>query len=265
MPEPAGTPDPAPSTAAGPGPETAGGESGRDRLLGSLLRPSRAQLVVAALLALLGFAGITQVASNQTTNSYASLREQDLIEVLSGLTGAAERARQEVDRLEATRRDLESETNSREAALSAARERLQTLNILAGLVPVHGPGIRVTVTETEGRVKVSSLLDVVEELRTAGAEALEFNDSVRLAAQSSFDDSVGGIELDGVVLTSPYVIEVIGDPHTLATGLTFTSGPIEKLEDQDGAQVEVEKLDDVEIETVRDDVRPVHASQDPGE
>ena len=262
MPEPSDT---WPAAAPEPSPDPPGGESGRDRLVGSLLRPSRAQLVVAALLALLGFAGITQVTSNQTTNSYASLREQDLIEVLSGLTGAAERARQEVDRLEATRRDLESETNSREAALSAARERLETLNILAGLVPVHGPGIRVTVTETEGRVKVSSLLDVVEELQTAGAESLEFNNSVRVAAQSSFNDSVGGIELDGVLLTSPYVIEVIGDPHTLSTGLTFTSGPIEKLEDQDGARVEVEELDDVEIETVREDVRPVHASPDPAE
>jgi len=249
-------PDPAAET---------GEDSPRDRLLASVRHPSRAQVVVAVLLAVLGFAGITQVQSNEETNSYASLRQQDLIEVLGGLTGAAERARGEIDRLERNRDALESETTSREAALNAAQERLGNLNVLAGLVPVHGPGIRVTITESESRVKVSSLLDLVQEARTAGAEAMEVNDSVRLIAQSSFDDSVGGIELDGRQISSPYVFEVIGDPHTLHVGLSFASGPIEKLEVQDGAQVQVEELEEIEIRSTREATRPGSATPAPAE
>lgn len=239
--------------------------SPRDRLLGSLRHPSRAQVVVGVLLAVVGFAGVTQVQSNEQTNSYASLREQDLIEVLSGLTGAAERAQGEIDRLERNRDALESQTTSREVALDSAQERLANLNILAGLVPVHGPGIRVTITEADSRVRVSSLLDLVQEARTAGAEAMEVNDRVRLIAQSSFDDSVGGIRLDGQELTSPYVFEIIGDPHTLHVGLSFASGPIEKLEVQDGAEVEVEELEEIEIRSTREAVRPESASPDVGE
>lgn len=241
------------------------GAGPRDRLRAALRHPSRAQVVVGVLLAVVGFAAVTQVQSNQETNTYASLREQDLIEVLSGLTGAAERARGEVDRLERNRDALESETTSREAALDSAQQRLANLNILAGLVPVHGPGIRVTITESDSRVRVSSLLDLVQEARTAGAEAMEFNNRIRVIAQSSFDDSVGGIQLDGQQLSSPYVVEIVGDPHTLHVGLSFASGPIEKLEVQDGAAVEVEELEDVEIESTREVVRPESATADVGE
>lgn len=237
----------------------------RERLLASLRHPSRAQVVVAVLLAVLGFASVTQVQNNEQTNSYASLREQDLIEVLGGLTGAAERARGEIDRLERNRDALESESTSREAALNSAQDRLSSLNVLAGLVPVHGPGIRVTITETESRVRVSSLLDLVQEARTAGAEAMEVNDSARLIAQSSFEDAVGGIRLDGQEISSPYVFEMIGDPHTLHVGLSFASGPLEKLELQDGAQVKVEELEDVEIRSTREVVRPESATPAPGE
>ena len=48
----------------------------------------------------------------------------------------------------------------------------------------------------------------------------------------------------------PYVIDVIGDPHTLAGGLDFPEGPIDQLED-DGAEVEVEELDSLDIESRR--------------
>jgi uncharacterized protein YlxW (UPF0749 family) len=260
-------PDPTPEAAreATPEPAEDAPDSPRDRLVGSLRHPSRAQLVVGLLLAILGFAAVTQVQSNEQTNSYASLREQDLIEVLSGLTGAAERARGEIDRLESNRDALKSQTTSREAALDAAQERLGNLNILAGLVPVHGPGIRVTITESDRRVKVSSLLDLVQEARTAGAEAMEVNDRVRLIAQSSFDDSVGGIHLDGQEIASPYVFEIIGDPHTLHVGLSFASGPLEKLEVQDGADVEIEELEQIEIASTREVVRPGSATPDLGE
>jgi uncharacterized protein YlxW (UPF0749 family) len=126
-------------------------------------------------------------------------------------------------------------------------------------VPVTGPGLRVTITETSGRVAVGSLLDTIQELRTAGAEAMEFNDTVRLGADSSFENAVGGIELDDQLLEPPYVLDVIGDPHILHTALTFSTGPIETLEGLDGATVSVEELESVEITSVRESARPQYA------
>jgi uncharacterized protein YlxW (UPF0749 family) len=234
-------------------------EPGRDRLRNAVVRPSRRQLVVATLLAVLGFAFVVQVRDTAANDTYAGLRESELVEVLDGLTGTAERARREVDRLEARRDELADENQARFAALDEAEQRVRTLNIIAGLVPVTGPGIRMTINESSTRVNVGSLLDTVQELRTAGAEAMELNNSIRLGADSSFDNGVGGIEVDGQLLEPPYILEVIGDPHVLRTALEFSTGPIETLETYDGATVDVEELEAVQITSVREPTRPEHA------
>ena len=88
-------PRPKPPSHAAPREE----EPGRERLRTALLRPGRRQLVVAALLAVLGFAFVVQVRDTAANDTYAGLRESELIEVLDGLTGTAERARREVERL----------------------------------------------------------------------------------------------------------------------------------------------------------------------
>ncbi|QSR31221.1 hypothetical protein CFI00_12050 [Nocardioides sp. S5] len=234
-------------------------DPGRDRLRGALTRPSRRQAVVAVLLAVLGFAVVVQVRDTQANDTYAGLRESELIQVLDGLTGTAERARREVERLESRRDELRDESTRRSAALDEAEQRVRTLNIIAGLVPVTGPGVRVTITESTTRVSVGSLLDTVQELRTAGAEAMEMNDSIRLGADSSFEDAIGGIELDDQVLEPPYVLEVIGDAPNLRTALTFSSGPVETLQTLDGATVRIEELEKIEIMSVREPTRPDYA------
>jgi uncharacterized protein YlxW (UPF0749 family) len=233
-------------------------EEGVDRLRAALTRPHRSQLVVGVLLAVLGFAFVVQVRTYDREENYTGLRETELIGILDGLTGTAERARREVERLEATRDDLQSESNARGIALAEAQKRARNLSILAGLVPVRGQGVRVTVTESDGRVSVGSMLDMIQELRTAGAEAMEFNDSHRLGAQSSFEDAVGGIQLEGRLLEPPYVLEVIGDPHVLEGALRIHTGPVYTLETLDGASVTIEPLDEVTIESVREPTRPVN-------
>lgn len=261
-------PDRTPETSPGQEPDvvdSARPGTGRDRLAKALLRPSRSQAVVGVLLAALGFAAIVQVRTNQLDDTYSGRREQDLIEILGGLTGTSDRARREIQRLEQTQSQLQSDTSARSAAIDQATERVETLNILAGLVPVTGPGLRITITEETGRVSIDSLLDTVQELRTAGAEAMEFNDEVRLAAESAFDEVDGRISVDGVELEAPYVLEVIGEPHTLHSGLTFPSGPISSLETQDGAAVEVAELTSLDIESVRTAERPEFAQSGDGQ
>jgi uncharacterized protein YlxW (UPF0749 family) len=233
-------------------------ESGRDRLRQALLHPGRRQVVVAVLLAVVGFAAVVQVRTNDIDDSYSTLREQDLIDVLSGLAGTSQRARSEIDRLEQAKRALQSDTRQQGAALGQAQQQADTLSILAGLVPVTGPGIRITITEKTGPVDIDSVLDTIEELRSAGAEAMQFNGQVRLVAQSSLEDGVGGFSIDGTLLTSPYVIDVIGDPHTLHGAMVFNEGPSFQLRD-DGAEVEIDELERIDIESVHEQDRPEFA------
>jgi uncharacterized protein YlxW (UPF0749 family) len=239
--------------------------AGRRRLLQALTKPTRQQAVVALLLCALGFASVVQVRESAGADAYAGLRDSELIEVLDGLTGTAQRARGEIERLEETRDELQSETSARTAALEEAQQRKQVLGIMAGLVKVTGPGLRVTITPGADSVSVGSLLDTVQELRTAGAEAIEFNDQIRVVAQSHFNSSAGVITLDGHDLQAPYVIDVIGDPHVLKTALTFADGPVETLELRDGATVSIEEPTAVDIDSVRDQAQTEHLSAQVGE
>ena len=76
-----------------------------------------------------------------------------------------------------------------------------------------------------------------------------------MIAQTSFDDGVGGTLIDGTLVEPPYVIDVIGDPHALETGLTFLLGPQDDVEDE-GGTLTMDESDDIRIDTVRPPVRP---------
>jgi uncharacterized protein YlxW (UPF0749 family) len=233
--------------------------TGRDRLRSALTgRPSRAQAVVGVLLAAVGFAAMTQVRSNEADDQYGSLRQSDLIRVLDGLAGTSQQAQNEIERLRRTRDDLQTSTTSRRAALEQARTESNTLSILAGTVPTVGPGVRITITDDRGDIRDDTLIDVIQELRAAGAEAMEFNDRIRVVAQTSVEETPQGIAIDGEVVDAPYVIDVIGEPTTLDGALDFYTGPIDRVEEE-GGTVSSSQSDEVLIESVVDDRAPRYA------
>jgi uncharacterized protein YlxW (UPF0749 family) len=238
--------------------DTGADEAALRRLREALFRPSRAQVIVGVLLAVLGFAAITQVRTNTTDNTYAGYREQDLVDALAGLSETSQRAQHEINGLEATRRQLEQSRLAQSAALSAAQKQAEELDILAGLVPVTGPGIRLTVTEGPRPVDVDAVLDTIEELRSAGAEAMQVNGTVRLVAQSAVEAAPGGLSFDGTLVTSPYVFDVIGEPHTLSGALELVDGPIAQFKDA-GATVQLQERDSLDIDAVKQPAQPQYA------
>ncbi len=238
--------------------------SGVERLRRSLLRPSRGQAVVATLVGVLAFAAVTQVRLANQDDTYANLREGELIQALNGLQAASRQAERDISELESTRDQLRSSTQARAAALEQAQQQLETLAVLAGTVPATGPGIEVTVRDPEGALTLNNLLDGIEELRNAGVEALEINDRVRVIAQTSFEDSADGIRADGVLLESPYVIDAIGNPETLAGALVIPDGFTSDVE-EDGGTVNTEQRDRIEVTVTRTPSEPRYAEPVPGQ
>jgi uncharacterized protein YlxW (UPF0749 family) len=229
----------------------AGREDGRSRLWRAFSRPTRGQVVVGVLVALVGFAGVTQVRSNQVDDTYAGLRQQDLIDILNGLAGNTQRAADEIQRLESTRDELQSDTSARKAALEQARKQVQVLGILAGTVPVRGPGVTITITEESGQVRVGPFIDMVQALRSAGAEAMQINHEVRVIAQTSFETATGGVLVDGRLLRPPFTVDVIGSPDSLVDALRFPDGPQDQFAEDDAAELTFEAVTSVDVETVR--------------
>jgi uncharacterized protein YlxW (UPF0749 family) len=234
---------------------------GRDRLLAALRRPwSRGQLTAAFLLAVVGFASVVQVQAQGRNDDYDGMREEDLVQLLNSLAGASQRAENEIAQLEQTRSSLRSDTSSRKAALDQARQQATVLGILAGTLPAVGPGVVVTVRDPEEKVGIDQMLNGIEELRDAGAEAIEINNTVRVVAQSSLEDGDGGILVDGTQLSPPYTLEVIGDPHTLSRALNFTGGFVDDIEGPSiQGKVLVEQSQDVEVTTLAESREPKYA------
>ena len=226
---------------------------GRARLAAAFRRPgSRGQVVVALLLAILGFAAVTQVKANGKDDRYVGARQGDLIQFINNLSLAATRTQTEITKLENTRNALESDTQSRRTALERAQQQADTLGILAGTVPAVGEGVRVTVTDPKNGTPVGAdqLLNGLEELRDAGAEAVELNDNVRVVAQTSFRDAPsGGVLVDGTVLHAPFVIDAIGSSHDLAGGLDFSGGFVSSVKDL-GGKVDVHRSDKIAVASV---------------
>jgi uncharacterized protein YlxW (UPF0749 family) len=238
--------------------------SGVDRLRRSFLSPSRGQAVVAVLVGVLAFAAVTQARITGKDDTYAGLREPELVQALNGLQSASRKAERDISDLEVTRNRLRSSTQRRTTALEQATQEVKTLGVLAGTVPATGPGVRITVQDPKGSLSLNHLLDGVEELRNAGVEAIEINDKVRVIAQTSFEDVSGGVRVDGVVLKPPYSIDAIGSSATLAGALQFQGGFSDDVA-ADGGSVKVKKEDRIAVTVTRTPARPRYAEAVPGQ
>lgn len=222
------------------------------RHLRAFFRPSRGQLAAGVALFLTALIVVVTLRSQANQPEFANVRQADLIQLLDNVTVETRRLEDEVRELEQARTELLSGADRDEAARLEAERRLEQAQIIAGTIPVTGPGIRIEISDPQGRVGAELFLDAVEELRDAGAEVIEINDTVRLVMRSWFGtDASGRVTADGVLLEEPYVIEAIGDAATLEAGARFRGGLVSEIEgDRVGGRVQITQLDSIDIDSV---------------
>ncbi|MEO8555512.1 MAG: DUF881 domain-containing protein [Actinomycetota bacterium] len=207
-------------------------------------RATKANALAALLAITLGFAVATQVRQNQAED-LGSLRQSELVTILDNATQQASRLDQNVRELQATRDQLVSGSTSGAAALKAAQERLDVLRVLAGTTQAHGPGITMTIYDPDAKMTSVQLLDAIEELRDAGAEAIQVGD-VRVVASSYLSQSGSGIGIDGVPVASPYHLLAIGDPQTLSSAMEIPGGLSETVRGL-GADISIKQQTDLTV------------------
>lgn len=206
--------------------ERKSGHKGRRRTFIDALRPQmRSSHILAGLLCvLLGFALVVQVRS-AGADQLANLRQDDLVRLLDEVTTRSDQLEAEVSRLTATRDELASGTDQAQAAMDIAQQRAATEGILSGRLPAQGPGLSMTIVDNRNELKAADMFNILEELRNAGAEAVQVDD-IRVVTSTSFVDSESGIMMDGQLLTVPYRWLVIGDPATMDRALEIPGGAL---------------------------------------
>lgn len=207
------------------------------------------QLLVAVLMAALGFGIVVQVRQIQT-DDLAQLRQDDLVQLLDEVTRRNQDLTEERSQLRLDRSALQSGTDQSEYL----RNYSSVQQILAGTVPVHGPGVEVNVDDPQMEIASHHMVHMLEELRNAGAEAVSLN-GVRLIASSYFLETPGGIIVDGELLKEPYRWKAIGNAATLAGALDIPGGALAGFRTA-GATVTMVEHEDHEISAVKE-IRPL--------
>jgi uncharacterized protein YlxW (UPF0749 family) len=156
-------------------------------------------------------------------------REEDLARILSELSSQSDRLQSEITDLRLTLLDFEGSAEREELALRTMQRRHDDLRILTGAVAVEGDGALFTITDANRAVTQDLLVDAVQELRDAGAEAIAVND-IRLVASSAFTTRNGRVLLDRRPVDPPYQIAAIGPGDTIVKALAIPGGAIDTLQ-----------------------------------
>lgn len=202
------------------------------RLLHQLaFRPSRPHLVIGVLFGVLGLLVTVAVVHPGTDDRWRTARTEDLVQILDDLTSRQQRLDTEDVRLSTLQRDLEAGSTIEAAA--EARRRLAALQVLSGTTPVSGPGLSIVIADPRGQVDAAVVLDAVQELRDAGAEAIQVGPA-RVVVDTWFGDSADGVVVDGQPVGSPMKISAIGDPETLATAMGIPGGVADSVRTRGG-------------------------------
>ncbi|MCK9875995.1 DUF881 domain-containing protein [Frankia sp. Ag45/Mut15] len=250
------------------GPPEPSGEPGESPLGERAERGARARrglrVMTLLLLAGLGFGGVIAVRSAAPSFSVAQAGPDQLAATLRGI-GAADRSLvAQEGRLRQVAGLLPGAAPTAgqpgppapsvapaSASATPGPDDADEVAVLAGTVPVTGPGLELTIRDPKGSVDASVLLDALQELRDAGAEAIEIA-GVRVGVSTYVADHPGlGLVVDGRSITAPYVLRVIGDAHTLDRALRIPGGVLDTVAAREGAQTGVRTFVRMEIRTVR--------------
>ncbi|MCV7420072.1 DUF881 domain-containing protein [Mycobacterium yunnanensis] len=234
-------------------------EHGRHELPDDAPRPRpRRRLAFGALAVvlclLLGVAIVTQARQTESGDSLETARPADLLVLLDSLQQREAALNTEVADLQRTLESLRTSGSDDQAAIENARARLAALSILIGTVAATGPGVTITIDDVAPGVSPETMLDVINELRAAGAEAMQISAAgtppVRLGVDSWVVGSPGALVLDGTTLSPPYSVLAIGDPATLSAAMNIPGGAVDSVE-RVGGTMSVSQADVVNVTALR--------------
>jgi uncharacterized protein YlxW (UPF0749 family) len=241
----------------GEGQAVAPGEGARRRA-----RDPLAAALIGVLTLLLGFAFAVQVRSVGDDQEYAGAREEDLVRILDDLNAREERLRGQISDQRTALQQLNSSDSQSAAALEEARARAEAIGILNGTIAAQGPGLVMTIRDPDDEVRVSDVLDAIQELRGAGAETMQI-DGVRVGVSTAVTGTPGKLMVDGRPITAPYEFVVVGSPQNMETALNIPGGVVQDLTRQ-GAEVAITQSEHVVVDALRPLDTPQYASPDNG-
>ena len=152
-----------------------------------------------------------------------TMRESELREALVDWKTKYEEVEKQLEDVNKRIEEYNKTIEDNEAASELIDEELKESNILVGKTDVYGEGIVVTLVDNDNyKIIAEDLIDLVNELRYAGAEAISINE-IRVLATTDIVDMAGYtyILVNSQRIEGPYVVKAIGDKEYLSSILNL--------------------------------------------
>jgi uncharacterized protein YlxW (UPF0749 family) len=186
----------------------------------------RSQLTIAAVAFVLGLLVVVQLRSQAGGSGLAQLSSQDLTVLVANLNARNDQLRREGSSLDRELATLVQNRSRGDVSVDEISADLERVRAYAGLDPVAGPGVTISIS---GPIDGSGVEELINELRNAGAEAIAVG-RVRVVTGVVVVGAPGEVEVDGSpVGADGFELEAIGAPDKLTGSLTRSGGVIAQL------------------------------------
>ncbi|MBO5397562.1 MAG: DUF881 domain-containing protein [Clostridia bacterium] len=141
------------------------------------------------------------------------------------------------DELEEKLNETESKINEYQAEVSNSKESSNVLdkelaetNMYLGYTKLQGEGIEITLSDNEYKtIDRWDLLQLVNELKLAGAEAISINNERIVSTTEIATVGVQFILINGNRIPAPFTVKAIGDKKYLESAITIKGGYIDEM------------------------------------
>ena len=216
---------------------------------------TRSQLAVAAVALILGLLVVVQVRAQAGGEGLAQLSSQDLTVLVANLNARNDQLRREISSLEDELAALNQNHARGEASVDELRADLRRVRAYAGLDPVGGPGVTISIS---GPIDGSGVEELINELRNAGAEAIGAG-AVRIVTGVVVSGAPGSAAIGGARLGPVFELSAIGAPDKLTGSLTRSGGVIAQLAaTEPDVTVTVTPVDRIELPATTRTLVPTH-------
>lgn len=138
--------------------------------------------------------------------------------------------------------------NTNKQASELVSAELAETEMLAGKTTVVGEGVVVTLQDTEdGVIEADDLVDLINELRYAGAEAISINGQRIIFNSYVVAVGVRYISVSGNRVSNPYVVKAIGNQAYLSSTLNLKNSGFVDRYNSSGKSVTVSLSSNIEI------------------
>lgn len=212
-----------------------------------LEQAQRRQFTIGLIMAIISFLVITQL--NTERNVEKRLNTQtptELGQIIRNMTIEKDSLLTEVQKLSLDIYKYRQLSEQKTLNLDQAIKNLDTMKIASGRVAITGPGVDVKINDYERLLADYDLVDLVQELRASGAEAIAIN-GVRITGRSFFNGKQGSLFVNGKKIRLPVTVKAIGNASVMEQALNMPGGYSSTISTLQGVSMEIKQSESLYI------------------